>query len=383
MNMNTEKLSFLNQLETEIIILDRNLFIIWLNDSALNKGWVLNSKKDKNLITDQFSEETNGALINLLKKTIEKNGAKTKRDFEIITAADTKRMIDLTVSWNNENECLILEILCVDNLNKIIDSTKTFSTQKIAANLARTLAHEVKNPLSGIRGSAQILSKKLTDDYSEKFLKIIIDETDRLNSIVTKILTPPSKPNLSFFNIHSALEKVYALAEADKENKIELIRDYDPSIPEINGDENLFVQAILNIVKNAQQAIENIEDPNITIKSRIEYGKPINGVVHQTVCSIEIIDNGPGIPPELHDQVFFPMVSVKENGSGLGLTIAQDIIRIHGGGIIFKSNPGETIFAINKFSNMSNFHYVSTAGGAFLEYLSGSTLPSIEALDVK
>ena len=148
------------------------------------------------------------------------------------------------------------------------------------------------------------------------------------------------------FNIHSALEKVYALAEADKENKIELIRDYDPSIPEINGDENLFVQAILNIVKNAQQAIENIEDPNITIKSRIEYGKPINGVVHQTVCSIEIIDNGPGIPQELHDQVFFPMVSVKENGSGLGLTIAQDIIRIHGGGIIFKSNPGETIFAI-------------------------------------
>ena len=236
--------------------------------------------------------------------------------------------------------------MCVDNLNKISDSTKTFSTQKIAANLARTLAHEVKNPLSGIRGSAQILSKKLKDDYSEKFLKIIINETDRLNSIVTKILTPPSKPNLSLFNIHSALEKVYALAEADKENKINLIRDYDPSIPEINGDENLFVQAILNIVKNAQQAIENTADPNITIKSRIEYGKPINGVVHQTVCSIEIIDNGPGIPQELHDQVFFPMVSVKENGSGLGLTIAQDIIRIHGGGIIFRSNPGETIFAI-------------------------------------
>ena len=193
---------------------------------------------------------------------------------------------------------------------------------------------------------SQILNKKLDDDYSSKFLKIIIDETDRLNSIVTKILTPPSKPSLGLFNIHSALEKVYALAEADKDIEMSLSRDYDPSIPEINGDENLFVQAILNIVKNAQQAIENIEDPSITIKSRIEYGKPINGVVHQTVCSIEIIDNGPGIPQELHDQVFFPMVSVKENGSGLGLTIAQDIIRIHGGGIIFRSNPGETIFAI-------------------------------------
>ena len=345
--MNTKKLSFLNQLETEIIILDRELFIIWLNDSALNKGCVLNSKKDKNLITDQFSEETIGALINLLKKTIEKNGAKTKRDFEIITAADTKRTIDLTVSWNNENECLILEILCVDNLNKIIDSTKTFSTQKIAANLARTLAHEVKNPLSGIRGSAQILNKKLDDDYSSKFLKIIIDETDRLNSIVTKILTPPSKPSLGLFNIHSALEKVYALADADKDNEMSLSRDYDPSIPEINGDENLFVQAILNIVKNAQQAMKDIKNPMICIKSRIHYGKPINGIIHQTICSIEIIDNGPGIPDDLHDQVFFPMVSVKENGSGLGLTIAQDIIRIHGGSITFESKPGETKFAIN------------------------------------
>ena len=156
MKLDNLQLNFLNQLSSEIIILDVGLNVIWLNDSALNKGWVLNSKKDKNLITDQFSEETNGALINLLKKTIEKNGAKTKRDFEIITAADTKRTIDLTVSWNNENECLILEILCVDNLNKIIDSTKTFSTQKIAANLARTLAHEVKNPLSGIRGLSLI-----------------------------------------------------------------------------------------------------------------------------------------------------------------------------------------------------------------------------------
>ena len=154
------------------------------------------------------------------------------------------------------------------------------------------------------------------------------------------------RQNLSLFNIHSALEQVYALAEADKNDNILLTRDYDPSIPEINGDENLFIQAILNIVKNAQQAIENIEDASITIKSRIEYGKPINGLIHQTVCCIEIKDNGPGIPDDIHDQVFFPMVSVKENGSGLGLTIAQDIIRIHGGGIVFSSNPGETIFSI-------------------------------------
>ena len=236
MKIDKVQLSFLNQLASEVVILDKGLKILWLNDSALNKGWVLNSSNKENLITDQFSEETNGKLINLLKKTIDNNGAKTKRDFELTTSADTKRIIDLTVSWSNDFDCLILEILCVDNLNKIIDSTKTFSTQKIAANLARTLAHEVKNPLSGIRGSAQILDKKLNDDFSSKFLKIIINETDRLNSIVTKILTPPSKPNFGTFNIHSALEKVYALAEADEFKKVNLLRDYDPSIPESNGD---------------------------------------------------------------------------------------------------------------------------------------------------
>ena len=347
MKIDKTQLSFLNQLASEIVLLDKDLKIVWLNDSALNKGWALNSNNKDNLITDQFSEETNAKLVNLLKKVINKNGAKTKRDFELSTSANTKRIIDLTVSWSSDFECLILEIMCVDNLNKIIDSTKTFSTQKIAANLARTLAHEVKNPLSGIRGSAQILDKKLNDDFSNKFLNIIIKETDRLNSIVTKILTPPAKPSFGPFNIHSALENVYALAEADEIQDVKLIRDYDPSIPEINGDENLFIQALLNIVKNAQQALEGTKDAVIEIKSRIEYGKPINGVLHQTVCCIEIKDNGSGIPEHLHDQVFFPMVSVKENGSGLGLTIAQDIVRIHGGGIFFNSNPGNTVFAIH------------------------------------
>ena len=346
MRINESELSFLNQLTSEIIILDENLQIIWLNYSALNKGWVLASNK-KNIITEQLSEITNNSLVSLFKNAIRNHISQTKRDFELINSKLEKREIDITVRWSNSYECLIVEIMCVDNLNKIVDSTKTFSIQKIAANLARTLAHEVKNPLSGIRGSAQILYKKLDDSFSKKFLNIIIEETDRLNSIVTKILTPPAKPNLSLFNVHSALEKVYALAEADKNSKIKLIRDYDPSIPEINGDENLFIQAILNIVKNAQQAIQNIDDPLIIIRSRIEFGKPVNGKIHQIICSIQIKDNGPGIPVELHDQVFFPMVSVKENGSGLGLTIAQDIIRIHGGGIIFNSQPGETVFSIH------------------------------------
>ena len=173
MKLDIKELNFLNQLTSEIIILNKDLYIIWLNDSALNKDWVMHSNFNKNLISDQLSDETNSSLISLLKKTIENTGSQTKRDFELITSKQKKREIDITVRWSNTYKCLIVEILCVDNLNKIIDSTKTFSTQKIAANLARTLAHEVKNPLSGIKGSAQILNKKLKDDFSSKFLKII------------------------------------------------------------------------------------------------------------------------------------------------------------------------------------------------------------------
>jgi two-component system nitrogen regulation sensor histidine kinase GlnL len=290
----------------------------------------------------------------LLRKSQDEESSFSKRDMEIANKVKEKRIIDLTVSYNNENSHIILEVKCVDSINKIIDSTKIFSTQKIAANLARTLAHEVKNPLSGIKGSAQILSKKLEDDYSKKFLKIIIEETDRLNGIVTKILTPPQKPNQEKFNIHSALEKVYALADADISPSLKLRRDYDPSIPELIGDEDLFIQAILNIVKNAQQALGEMANAEIRIKSRVQYSQPVNGIMHLTVCCIEIIDNGPGIPEEIQEHVFFPMISSKEDGSGLGLSIAQDIIRVHGGGISFTSKPGKTAFSIQIPLNIKN-----------------------------
>ena len=167
-----KELSFLNQLTSEILILDDDLNIIWLNYAALNKGWILNNgNKKSNLITDQLSDETNIVLVKLFNSAIGKNISQTKRDFELIDSKMKKREIDITVRWSNTYKFLIVEILCVDNLNKIIDSTKTFSTQKIAANLARTLAHEVKNPLSGIRGSAQILEKKYKDEFATKFLK--------------------------------------------------------------------------------------------------------------------------------------------------------------------------------------------------------------------
>jgi len=347
--MNTQEFEALNGLNTEVIILDaKDLSVIWLNDSAKAANWIPDSSAHE--LKDIFSfidDEAENQIKAILLQAKKNASAITRRDFIISDSTGQVRTLDLTISYADKKNLIYIEALSTENLNKIIDSTRSFSTQKIAAGLARTLAHEVKNPLSGIKGSAQILKSKYSDDFSKKFLKIIEDETDRLNEIVTKILTPAKKPSFAYFNLHETLQRVLALTNAEANDNLNIERDYDPSIPEIYGDKNLFIQAVINIVRNALQACSDFsETPQLGIKTHITYRQPINGNIHATLAEIEISDNGPGIDSELHDQIFFPMVSSKESGSGIGLSIAQDIIRIHGGAISFDRKNNQTIFSI-------------------------------------
>jgi len=347
--MNTQEFEALNGLNTEVIILDaKDLSVIWLNDSAKAANWIPESSAHE--LKDIFSfidAEAENQIKEILLQAKKNASAITRRDFIISDSNGQVRTLDLTISYADKKNLIYIEALSTENLNKIIDSTRSFSTQKIAAGLARTLAHEVKNPLSGIKGSAQILKSKYSDDFSKKFLKIIEDETDRLNEIVTKILTPAKKPSFAYFNLHETLQRVLALTNAEANDNLNIERDYDPSIPEIYGDKNLFIQAVINIVRNALQACSDFSDtPQLGIKTHITYRQPINGNIHATLAEIEISDNGPGIDSELHDQIFFPMVSSKESGSGIGLSIAQDIIRIHGGAISFDRKNNQTIFSI-------------------------------------
>jgi len=347
--MNTQEFEALNGLNTEVIILDaKDLSVIWLNDSAKAANWIPDSSAHE--LKDIFSfidDEAENQIKEILLQAKKNASAITRRDFIISDSTGQVRTLDLTISYADKKNLIYIEALSTENLNKIIDSTRSFSTQKIAAGLARTLAHEVKNPLSGIKGSAQILKSKYSDDFSKKFLKIIEDETDRLNEIVTKILTPAKKPSFAYFNLHETLQRVLALTNAEANDNLNIERDYDPSIPEIYGDKNLFIQAVINIVRNALQACSDFsETPQLGIKTHITYRQPINGNIHATLAEIEISDNGPGIDSELHDQIFFPMISSKESGSGIGLSIAQDIIRIHGGAISFDRKNNQTIFSI-------------------------------------
>ena len=216
--------------------------------------------------------------------------------------------------------------------------------------------------MSGIKGSAQILKSKYVDDFSKKFLKIIEEETDRLNEIVTRILTPAKKPTFEYFNLHESLQRVLALSNAESQENLTIDRDYDPSIPEIYGDKNLFIQALINITQNAVHACTNFaEKPCLGIQTKISYRQPINGTVHSTLAEIIVKDNGPGISPEIKDQIFFPMISGKENGSGIGLSISQDIVRIHGAAISLDRKDDQTIFSILIPISSSNLHGVKSA----------------------
>jgi len=206
------------------------------------------------------------------------------------------------------------------------------------------MAHEIKNPLGGIRGAAQLLEQELTDESLREYTQIIISEADRLRNLVDRMMAPHKQLSLQKINIHEVLEYVCSLIQAEAENPFELTRDYDPSLPEFEADREQLIQALLNVVRNAIQAIP--ENGEILIQTRIQYQANIVEKTYNQAMKINIQDNGPGIPAEIEDSVFFPMITGRAEGSGLGLSIAQSLIQKHGGLIEYHRRDEVTEFSI-------------------------------------
>ena len=221
------------------------------------------------------------------------------------------------------------------------------SSFKTTRELIRGLAHEVKNPLGGLRGAAQLLERELDSADLKEYTQIIIEEADRLSGLVDRLLGPNQEPRVGSFNIHRILEHVVRLVEAESPG-LTLERDYDPSLPELFGDEDQIIQAILNMVRNAAQSLDEAgtNTPTITLKTRVVRTFTINAVKHRMVARIDIIDNGPGIEDSMIDEIFYPMITTRADGSGLGLAITQSVIGQHGGVIECASHPGHTCFSV-------------------------------------
>ena len=261
------------------------------------------------------------------------------------------RIVDCRVApIELDNAVLLVEMTDVTRRSKISRENALMIQHGAGRQMIRQLAHEIKNPLGGIRGAAQLLEKQLrggagndADELTE-YTDVVISETDRLAGLVDTLLGPGGPPNKQPANVHELLEYVVRLIEAEEQKSIVFKRDYDPGLPLIDLDRDQMVQALLNLVRNAVMALEG--QGTITLRSRAVTNFTIGEIRHRVIASIEIEDDGPGIPFELQDSVFYPLVTSRPSGTGLGLPAAQELLSRHGGLIEFDSRPGRTVFQV-------------------------------------
>jgi len=239
---------------------------------------------------------------------------------------------------------LLIEITPIDRLLRITREDALVAQQVATRDLLRGLAHEIKNPLGGLRGAAQLLERELHSEEQKEYTRVIIDEADRLQKLVNRLLGPSGMPKKEDVSVHEIIEYVRNIVTAEDVGDIALHRDYDPSIPDIQGDPDLLIQALLNIVNNARQALG--KQGNITIRTRVLRKFTIGQKQHRLVIKLDVVDDGPGIPADIKDKIFYPMVTGRADGTGLGLSIAQRLIQQHGGLIECQSQPGHTVFSI-------------------------------------
>jgi len=244
---------------------------------------------------------------------------------------------------------LIAELRPIEQLLRVAREERLLSEQEANRELIRNLAHEIRNPLGGLRGSAQLLERELGDPGLREYTQVIIEEADRLQALLDRLLTPHRRPQIGPLNIHEVLERVKRVVQAEFGERVEIARDYDPSVPELQGDMEQLIQALLNVARNAAQAITAVgPDAAGTIQFRTRVLRQVTIVRQRFRLAIEllIIDTGPGVPEELRERIFHPLVSGREGGSGIGLSLAQTYVQLHGGVIECESRQGKTEFRI-------------------------------------
>ena len=263
---------------------------------------------------------------------------------------DEAILTHVVVAPGEGHQDVVVELLVLEQRSRQQRETRLFDQVQANKALIRQLAHEIKNPLGGIRGAAQLLQLELTTRELKDYTQVIIHEADRLQSLVDRLLAPHRKPHVAApVNIHEVLERVRTLVLAEYPQGLKVVRDYDTSIPEVLGDKEQLIQVVLNVAQNAAQALSDERAracAEISFKTRVARQVTLGGLRHKLALELHVIDNGPGIPEAMRDRVFYPLVSGREGGTGLGLTLAQTFVQQHQGLIECSSQPGRTDFRI-------------------------------------
>jgi len=336
----------LDALNTAILLLDRDCLLLDLNSSAEqllgHSGRQIRGESLFNLIQADFDSQT---LTQFYQSS--QTGLIEEAKLNTAAGAVNVNIMVSTLSFphpEQQQDHLLLEIQRNEHHAHIRKDIELQQQSRVSNHLIRNLAHEIKNPLGGIKGAAQLLERKLPADFSNRYSQIIIHEAERLSELVNRLLLPAEPEGKRWCNPHEIIEKALQLIllQDEHEHELTLVKDYDPSLPDLNIAAGQIQQALLNLLKNAAEAITG--HGQITIRTRIVHQHTIGSHQHKQVIRIDIMDNGAGIPDSLIGDIFFPTISGK-NSSGLGLSIAQSLVQRHGGIIEVTSDKQLTCFS--------------------------------------
>ena len=340
----------LDALSTGLVVLDAQLCVVYANVGAQDLlGLSLNQSRGH-----PVSELFAGAqtLVELLRRSLAHGEICAGHEFALLPAALAQAarapvIVDITVTplaGQITGTHLLLELIDARARQRISRETELLSRVNGNRLMVRQLAHEIKNPLGGLRGAAQLLERELGDAGLKEYTTVIINEADRLRVLVDTMLGPVGPSRKQSLNVHEVCEQVYQLLRSEASAGVSVERDYDPSVPDGRFDRHELIQALLNIARNALQALAG--NGRLVLRTRTHSNLNIGPTRHRLVASVQIEDNGPGVPEELYQTLFFPLVTGNAEGTGLGLSVAQDMVARHGGIIEFESRPGHTVFSM-------------------------------------
>ncbi len=335
----------LDNLTTAVLTFDGALRLTSLNPA----GEMLFEVSSKKVIGQPLASlmPHSQRLVKTLRQTLDSRHPFTARGVRLVLPGARVLTVDCTVTPlpdGGGGDSLLVELTQIDRLLRLARDESMLDRQAANRAVMRGLAHEIKNPLGGLRGAAQLLEQELTDKGLKEYTRIIIHEADRLRNLVDRMIGSHQLPKREPLNIHEVLEHVRKLMLVEVPVGLTIERSYDPSLPLLLGDREQLIQAVLNIVRNSAQAMDG--RGIIRLRTRVERQFTIGSRRHRLTLRIEIEDDGPGIPEELQEHIFYPMVTGRVGGTGLGLSIAQDIINRHGGLIEFASRPRHTVFTL-------------------------------------
>jgi len=335
----------LDLLATAVLMLRSDDRVIYVNPAAENLFELSRQKLLGGTPAEIFGDAT--PLQGAIDKAVLSGASFTEQEIELGAIGKSRLHLTCTVSpVDHGDAALLIELRHIDQQLKIAREERLLEQQQANRDLIRSLAHEIKNPLGGIRGAAQLLEGELERPQLSEYTQVIIGEADRLQALVNRLLTPSRLPMYKRTNIHEILVRVRSVVQAEFP-ATRFVLDFDTSIPEFDADADQLTQAALNIVKNAAQALATgTPFPEIALVTRVARGVTLARKRHRLALALTVRDNGPGIPDAIRDKIFYPLVSGRDGGSGLGLTIAQTFVAQHNGTIEWASEPGQTTFTI-------------------------------------